>query len=66
MSNTKPSYKKSKRSVGYLLMTVVFLMWLAGVCLIHPITKRILKEHDRFYARYQDDNSEYLLIIHEA
>ena len=47
-------------------MSVVFLMWLAGVCLIKPITKRILKEHDRFYARYQDDNSDYLLIIHEA
>ena len=46
-------------------MTVVFLMWLVGMCLLQPVTKRILKEHDKFYARYQDDNSEYLLLITE-
>lgn len=44
-------------------MTVVFLMWLVGMCLLQPITKRILKEHDKFYARYYDDEPDYLLLI---
>jgi hypothetical protein len=44
-------------------MTVVFLMWLVGMLLIQPITKRILKEHDKYYARYYDDEREYLMLI---
>ncbi len=44
-------------------MTVVFLMWLVGMCLLQPVTKRILKEHDKSYARYQDDEPDYLLLI---
>ena len=46
-------------------MTVMFLMWLVGMCVLQPITKRILKEHDKFYARYRDDETDYLLLITE-
>jgi hypothetical protein len=46
-------------------MSVMFLIWLAGLLLIQPVTKRILKEHDKFYARYRDDEPEYLLLITE-
>jgi hypothetical protein len=47
-------------------MSVMFLIWLAGLLLIQPVTKRILKEHDKFYARYRDDEPEYLLLITES
>jgi hypothetical protein len=47
-------------------MSVMFLIWLAGLLLIQPVTKRILKEHDKFYARYRDDEPEHLLLITES
>lgn len=46
-------------------MSVMFLIWLAGMCLIQPVTKRILKEHDKHYARFLDDEPDYLLLITE-
>jgi hypothetical protein len=46
-------------------MSVVFLIWLLGVLAIQPITKRILKEHDKHYARYRDDEREFLLLLSE-
>jgi hypothetical protein len=46
-------------------VSVMFLIWLAGLLLLQPITKRVLKEHDRYYARYRDDEPDYLLLITE-
>lgn len=48
-------------------MTTVFLMWLAGVFLIQPLTKRILSEQDKIRAEIRrakkDDDPEYLSLL---
>ena len=48
-------------------MTTVFLMWLAGMFLIQPLTKRILSEQDKIRAEIRrkkmDDDPEYLSLL---
>ena len=43
-------------------MSGVFILWLVGVCVIQPITKRILKYQTK---REPDDEKGYLLLLTE-